>query len=326
MRTKLLLSLLALLVARARPRPRRPRSSIRVGVADQSPAMFDSPALPAAEDQAHALLRAGRRHAGRRRAREGDARSSTAARAAGVSTLLHISTTDLRDKRGPVVSTTTYRRNVGRIVALLPQARREGLRRLERGQPQDAGDVEPRRQRRLVLQEHVPARCTRAARRARSSASTCSTRPASDRYIRSLLRAPEPDLAQAPEGRRHPQLLRRQPQPLDAAPKKIINTVAPLQQAHEVLVHRDRRAGELRQRRSRYSESRQASRMQQHVHVRQPLPHAGRRARLLLQLVRHRERHGCGRRCLFDAGLVDPDGTPRPVSRVFKARLRDFSR
>ena len=39
-----------------------------------------------------------------------------AARAAGVSTLLHISTTDLRSKRGPVVSTTAYQRNVGRIV------------------------------------------------------------------------------------------------------------------------------------------------------------------------------------------------------------------
>jgi hypothetical protein len=40
-----------------------------------------------------------------------------AARRAGVSVLLHISTSDLRDKRGPIVSTTKYRRDVGRIVA-----------------------------------------------------------------------------------------------------------------------------------------------------------------------------------------------------------------
>ena len=36
--------------------------------------------------------------------------------------------------------------------------------------------------------------------------------------------------------------------------------------------------------------------------------------------------HGCGSRCRFDAGLVDPDGTPRPVFSVFKARLGAYSR
>jgi hypothetical protein len=35
---------------------------------------------------------------------------------------------------------------------------------------------------------------------------------------------------------------------------------------------------------------------------------------------------GCGSRCRFDAGLVDPDGTPRPVYTVFAAKLRGFSR
>ena len=39
-----------------------------------------------------------------------------AARAAGVSTLLHISTSDLRAKKGPLVSTTTYKKNVAKIV------------------------------------------------------------------------------------------------------------------------------------------------------------------------------------------------------------------
>jgi hypothetical protein len=38
------------------------------------------------------------------------------------------------------------------------------------------------------------------------------------------------------------------------------------------------------------------------------------------------EKPGCGAHCRFDAGLVDPDGTPRPVYAVFKARISDFSR
>jgi hypothetical protein len=40
-----------------------------------------------------------------------------AARTAGVSTLLHLSTADLRPKRGRLVSKRQYRRNAGRIVA-----------------------------------------------------------------------------------------------------------------------------------------------------------------------------------------------------------------
>jgi len=34
----------------------------------------------------------------------------------------------------------------------------------------------------------------------------------------------------------------------------------------------------------------------------------------------------CGAHCRFDAGLVGPDGTPRPILGVFKARLSSYSR
>jgi hypothetical protein len=34
----------------------------------------------------------------------------------------------------------------------------------------------------------------------------------------------------------------------------------------------------------------------------------------------------CGRSCQFDAGLVNPDGTPRPVFTVFKQKAAAFSR
>jgi len=115
MRRTLLISLLALLtlvpasVAAA-------RSAVRVGVADQSPAMFDSPYFKQLKVKRTRYFVASdvmQDAAERAKARA----FVTAARNAGVSTLLHISTTDLRNKRGRIVSPATYRRNVARIVA-----------------------------------------------------------------------------------------------------------------------------------------------------------------------------------------------------------------
>jgi hypothetical protein len=34
----------------------------------------------------------------------------------------------------------------------------------------------------------------------------------------------------------------------------------------------------------------------------------------------------CGSHCLFDAGLVDPDGSTRPAYSVFESKLASFSR
>ena len=123
MRTKTLLPLLALL-ALAPAAPASAASSIKVGVADQSPRMFDSPAFqelnikrtryfvpadvmrdPAELEKATAFV--------------------TRARSARVSTLIHVSTSDLRDKRGPVVSASRYRSDVNRLVV---HFRRLGVR------------------------------------------------------------------------------------------------------------------------------------------------------------------------------------------------------
>jgi hypothetical protein len=115
MRRTLLLSLLALLTL-APASVAAARSTVRVGVSDQSPAMFASPYFQqlkvkrtryfvASDVMQDAVERAKARA------------FVTAARAAGISTLLHISTTDLRNNRGKIVSPATYRRNVGRIVA-----------------------------------------------------------------------------------------------------------------------------------------------------------------------------------------------------------------
>ncbi len=115
MRRTLLISLLALMTL-VPSSPAVARSAIRVGVADQSPAMFDSPhfqQLKVKRTRYFVPSDVMQDASERARARK----FVLAARRNGVSTLLHISTTDLREKRGPVVSTTKYRRDVGRIVA-----------------------------------------------------------------------------------------------------------------------------------------------------------------------------------------------------------------
>ena len=92
------------------------KSPIRVGLADQSPAMFSTPqfgALKIKRTRYFVPADVMQDTAERAKARA----FVLAARAAGVSTLLHVSTSDLRAKRGPIVSTGTYKRNVGRIVA-----------------------------------------------------------------------------------------------------------------------------------------------------------------------------------------------------------------
>src|SRR4051794_35527645 len=96
--------------------PASARSSIRVGLADQSPAMFGSPLFASLKiKRTRYFVQSDVMQNATERAK---ARAFVqAARSHGASTLLHISTTDLREKRAKLVSTTSYRRNVGRIVS-----------------------------------------------------------------------------------------------------------------------------------------------------------------------------------------------------------------
>jgi hypothetical protein len=115
MRRPLLVSLLALIVL-APAAPASARSAVRVGVADQSPAMFDNPYFQQLK------IKRTRYFVPSDVMRDATERAKAsafvaAARRAGVSVLLHISTADLRKKHGAVVSTATYRHDVGRIVA-----------------------------------------------------------------------------------------------------------------------------------------------------------------------------------------------------------------
>lgn len=91
------------------------KSPIKVGIGDENPAMFTSPAfralnirhsryfVPSNVMQSPAELAKATAFV-------------TAGRAAGVSTLLHISTTNLASKRGKIVSPSAYKKNVGKIV------------------------------------------------------------------------------------------------------------------------------------------------------------------------------------------------------------------
>ena len=91
------------------------KSPIKVGVADQSPAMFASPQFRALKTKrTRYFVPANVMQNGTELAKATS--FVNAARAAGVSTLLHISTSDLRSKKGPLVSGTTYKKNVAKIV------------------------------------------------------------------------------------------------------------------------------------------------------------------------------------------------------------------
>jgi hypothetical protein len=76
-----------------------------------------------------------------------------------------------------------------------------------------------------------------------------------------------------------------------------------------------------------YSEARQASR------IKNMFTYAGRfRSRGVERVYSYNffgiedASYGCGATCRFDAGLVDPDGTPRPVFFTFKSKAANYSR
>jgi hypothetical protein len=77
----------------------------------------------------------------------------------------------------------------------------------------------------------------------------------------------------------------------------------------------------------RYSEARQAAR------IRNMFTYASRfRSRGVERVYSYNffgiedDGNGCGATCRFDAGLVDPGGTPRPVFSAFKSKLAAYSR
>ena len=320
MRTKLLLSLLALLVL-VPASPAAARSSIRVGLADQSPAMFSNPCFQQLKIKrtryfvpADVMQNAGEL-----------ARATafvTAARAAGVSTLLHISTADLRSKQGKVVSTTTYRRNVGRLVR---HFRALGVK--DFGAWNEVNHATQETWNRIgnavsyfkSMYSAVRSRCTSC----RVVGLDVLDQAGVDRYMRSFYARLSPTWRKRLNTvgiHNYSDVNRNR----STGTKKIIDTARRYNKRTKFWFTE---TGALASfgRSFPYNEARQASRMKN------MFTYASRyRTRGVERVYSYNffgiENGGCGSRCRFDAGLVDPDGTPRPVFSVFKSKLSDYSR
>ena len=144
-----------------------------------------------------------------------------------------------------------------------------------------------------------------------------------DRYIRSFYARLSRDLAHAPEGRRDPQLLRRQPQPLDRH-REDHQHRAPLQPRTKFWFTETGAMASFGGS-FPYSESRQAARM------RNMFTFASRYRAAACERVYSYNFFGVENGDVLrhagaasTPGLVDPDGTPRPVFAVFKAEAREL--
>ncbi len=316
-----ILALAILLVVLWQPAPASARSSIRVGIADQSPLMFASP------DFQRLHIKRTRYFVASDVMQDGVARAKArafvkAARSAGVSTLLHISTNDLRPKRGKLVSTTRYRRDVARIVAYF---RKLGVR--------DFGAWNEVNHKTEQTWNHVGSAASyfksmyRAVKRRCRSCAVVGLdvldQSGVERYIASFYRRLSPTWRKRLTivGIHNYSDVNRSRSRGTAA---IIRTIRRYnRRARFWFTETGALAGFGRS--FPYSESRQASR------VRNLFTYANRYRTRGVQRVYYYNwfgtvAGGCGQACPFDAGLVDPDGTPRAALGVVQSKLRSYSR
>ncbi len=321
MPAKILMTLLALLVL-APAAPADARSSIRIGVADQSPRMFESPffqQLNIRRTRYFVPADVMQNSAERLKART----FVQAARRAKVSTLLHISTADLRSKRGRLVSTTAYRRNVGRIVAYF---RKLGVR--------DFGawnEVNHKTQETWNRVGHAVSYFKSMYRTVKRRCRSCAVvgldildQAGADRYIRSfyarLSRTWRKRLTVV--GIHNYSDVNRN---RSRGTKKIIDTARRYNKRTKFWFTE---TGALASfgRSFPYSERRQASRIKNMFSYASRYKSRGVQRVYSYNFFGIENGTGCGSGCRFDAGLVGPDGTPRPVFSVFKQRLGSYSR
>jgi hypothetical protein len=302
--------------------PASAKSAIRVGVADQSPAMFASPDFRALNiKRTRYFVQADVMQDASELAR---ARAFvTAARAAGVSTLLHISTSDLREKRGPVVSTSTYKRNVARIVAAF---RKLGVK--------DFGawnEVNHKTQETWNKVGNAVSYFKSMYSAVKSRCSSCNVvgldvldQTGVENYISSFYKR----LSSTWRARlkvvgihNYADVNRSR----TSGTKKIVTTVRKYNKRTRFWFTE---TGALASFRGafHYSESRQASRMKNMFSLATRYRPQGVDRVYSYNWAGIEDGPDCGANCLFDAGLVGPTGVPRPVYAVFKSRLKDFSR
>jgi hypothetical protein len=317
-----LCALFAFAVALLPVAPASARSSIRVGLADQSPAMFDSPLFQrlnvkrtryfvpsdvmqnsAERATATAFVRAARGH--------------------GVSTLLHISTTDLREKRGRVVSATSYRRNVGRIVSYF---RKLGVR--------DFGAWDEVNHKTQETWNHVGNAVSyfksmySAVRKRCTSCAVVGLdvldQAGVDRYMRSFYARLSPIWRKRLKvvGIHNYSDVNRN---RSSGTRKIILTARRYNRSTKFWFTE---TGALASFRGSfpYSLTRQASRIRNMFSLANRFRRSGVQRVYAYNWSGIDSGPGCGRSCLFDSGLTNPDGTARPVYGVFASKLASYSR
>ncbi len=298
------------------------RSGVRIGLADQSPAMFSDPAYRALN------LRLTRYFVASDVARNSSERNRASdfvrtARARGVSTLVHISTTDLRARRGRRVSVRQYRRDIGRIVAFF---RRLGVREFGAW-----NEVNHKTQETHNSPGHAAAYFKEMYRAVKRRCGSCTVvgldvldQAGVERYIRSF----------------YARLSSRWRQRLRIVG---IHNYSDVNRSRTRGTRSIVRTVRRYNRRTRfwwtetgalasfggsfpYSEARQAARMRNMFTYARRLRSSGLDRVYSYNWFGIEEGAGCGRSCRFDAGVVRPDGTPRPAYEVFRSRLRSFSR
>jgi hypothetical protein len=246
-----------------------------------------------------------------------------AAREAGVSTLVHISTADLRDKRGKVVSTSAYRRNVGRMVVYF---RKLGVKEFGAW-----NEVNHKTQETWNRVGNAVSYFKDMYRAVVTRCPSCTVvgldvldQTGVDKYMASFYERLDAtwrkrlkvvgihNYSDVNRGR-------------SSGTAKIIRTARKYNKRTKFWFTETGALASFR-RAFRYSESRQAARMRNMFSL------ASRYRSLGVDRVYSYNWFGiengtsCGARCRFDAGLVDPDGTPRPAYDVFKSKLSAFSR
>ena len=246
-----------------------------------------------------------------------------AARSHGVSTLLHLSTTDLRAKKGKLVSTTAYRRNAGRFVAYF---RKLGVR--------DFGAWNEANHKTQETWNHVgnAASYFKSMWSAvRSRCSSCAVvgldvldQAGVDGYIRSFYKR----LSSTWRKRltvvgihNYSDVNRNR----STGTAKIINTVRRYNRRAKFWFTETGAIASFGGS-FPYSESRQAARMKNMFTFASRYRSRGVQRVYSYNWTGLENGTACGSHCRFDAGLVDPDGTPRPVFSVFKQKLASYSR
>jgi hypothetical protein len=298
------------------------RSSIRVGVADQSPAMFDSPFYQRLNvKRTRYFVASDVMQDATERAKA--TAFVQAARSHEVSTLVHISTTDLRSKRGKVVSPSAYKRNVGRIVSYF---RKLGVR--------DFGAWNEVNHKTQETWNHVgnavsyfKSMYSAVRQRCRSCAVVgldVLDQAGVDRYMRSFyarLSSTWRKRLKVVGIHNYSDVNRNR----STGTRKIISTARRYNRSTKFWFTE---TGALASFRGSfpYSESRQASRMRNMFSLASRFKSLGVKRVYEYNWFGVENGTSCARSCLFDAGLVDPDGTPRPVYNVVAAKLRNYSR